>query len=167
MTAGGPEDADFARLYHEEFAVAAHAAYTINRSAVRAEELAQDAFAAAYARWDHVRALDRPGAWVRRVAINLALKDRDKQRRVRTTPDGVVDAQVRDRVDRESRDVLKDAIDALPQQQRLAVVLHYLHDLPVADVAASLDCAESTAKVHLHRARAALAKVLDPEVMAP
>jgi RNA polymerase sigma-70 factor (ECF subfamily) len=40
------------------------------------------------------------------------------------------------------------------------MALHYALDLPVADVAEVLGCAEGTVKVHLHRARAALADTL-------
>src|SRR3546814_9583077 len=48
------------------------------------------------------------------------------------------------------------ALAALPRNQREAVALHYLLDMPVADVAARLGIAEGTAKVHLHRGRHAL-----------
>ncbi len=48
----------------------------------------------------------------------------------------------------------------LPGRQAAAVALHYLEDRPVAEVADTLGCAESTAKVHLHRARNALAASL-------
>ena len=39
---------------------------------VVAEEVAQDAFVQAYRRWSVVSGYDDPGAWVRRVAVNLA-----------------------------------------------------------------------------------------------
>jgi Sigma-70, region 4 len=46
----------------------------------------------------------------------------------------------------------------LPDQQRWAVVLHYVEDHPVAEVAAVLECSEETVKTHPCRARAALAR---------
>ncbi len=48
--------------------------------------------------------------------------------------------------------------------QRAAIVLFYFEDLPVAEIAHILDCAEPTARVHLHRARKRLAEVLGEEV---
>jgi RNA polymerase sigma-70 factor (ECF subfamily) len=49
--------------------------------------------------------------------------------------------------------------------QRAAIVLFYFEDRPVSEIAEILDCAPSTAKVHLHRARKTLAERLG-EVMA-
>ena len=48
----------------------------------------------------------------------------------------------------------------LPERQAQAVALHYLEDLPVAEIAEILVCAPGTVKVHLHRGRRALAAAL-------
>ena len=48
------------------------------------------------------------------------------------------------------------ALVQLPPSQREIVVLHYLLDLSVADVAARLGVVEGTVKTQLHRARASL-----------
>ncbi|MEL7206824.1 MAG: sigma-70 family RNA polymerase sigma factor [Actinomycetota bacterium] len=161
MTTGSPEDDEFARLYDREFTVAAHAAFTIVRSSARAEELAQDAFAAAYARWSHVQSLDRPGAWVRRVAINLAIKDRERRARADRMTVESAWAETVGPDEPGGPDEVREAVAALPRQQRLAVVLFYFHDLPVAEVADSLGCAEATARVHLHRARTTLERAIE------
>ncbi|HEX2030555.1 MAG TPA: sigma-70 region 4 domain-containing protein, partial [Actinomycetota bacterium] len=58
---------------------------------------------------------------------------------------------------------LARALRQLPAAQRAAVVLHYLEDRPVAEVAALMACSPSTAKVHLHRARKRLAALLGEE----
>ncbi len=52
------------------------------------------------------------------------------------------------------------AVARLPRRQRQVVVLHYLADLPVADVATALGIAQGSVKSHLHDARAALRTVL-------
>ena len=52
---------------------------------------------------------------------------------------------------------------ALPAQQRRAVVLHYLADLSVAEVADREGVPEGTVKSWLHRARTALAARLDAD----
>jgi RNA polymerase sigma-70 factor (ECF subfamily) len=49
-------------------------------------------------------------------------------------------------------------VRALPDQQRRAVVLHYVGDLSVADVADVMECSEGTVKTHLSRARTHLAQ---------
>jgi RNA polymerase sigma-70 factor (ECF subfamily) len=132
-----------------------------------AEELVQEAFLRAHQRWARIGGYENPGAWVRRVAINLALSDRRRRGAERravarsgaapASPDGAGGVVGADRFWR--------AVDALPKQQRAVVVLHYLEDRSVRDIAAVLDLAEGTVKAHLSRARAALAArlSLDPE----
>jgi RNA polymerase sigma-70 factor (ECF subfamily) len=56
------------------------------------------------------------------------------------------------------------AVDALPEGQRTAVVLHHLLDLPVAEVADVMGVRPGTVKTHLHRARNRLAEVLGEPV---
>jgi RNA polymerase sigma factor (sigma-70 family) len=51
---------------------------------------------------------------------------------------------------------LRDAIARLPERQRVAIVLRYLADLPLVDVAAAMGCAVGTVKSTLHAARARL-----------
>jgi RNA polymerase sigma factor (sigma-70 family) len=48
--------------------------------------------------------------------------------------------------------VLREAIVGLPPRQRAAIVLRYLADLSIAEVAAAMDCAEGTVKATLHQA---------------
>ena len=55
------------------------------------------------------------------------------------------------------------AVRALPTNQRVAVVLHYFEDRPVAEIADALGCAEATARVHLFKARQRLASLLRRE----
>jgi RNA polymerase sigma-70 factor (ECF subfamily) len=54
-----------------------------------------------------------------------------------------------------------NALEEVDADQREAVVLHYLADLPVADIAAQLGIPEGTVKSRLSRARERLARLLD------
>ncbi len=60
------------------------------------------------------------------------------------------------------RVALTAALARLPANQRRAVVLHYLADLSVTQIAAQEDVPEGTVKSWLHRGRAALAAQLSP-----
>ncbi len=60
------------------------------------------------------------------------------------------------------RVALFDALATLPTTLRRAMVLHYLADLPVTEIAAREGVAEGTVKSWLHRGRAALAVQLTP-----
>jgi RNA polymerase sigma-70 factor (ECF subfamily) len=155
-------DPGFERLFRDEFAGIARTVYLICHDHHRAEEIAQDAFVQALRHWDKVGGLDRPGAWVRKVAVRLAVKAvrRESRRRAaeRLVP---VSAVARGT---ESRDAaLMAAVRSLPPQQRAAVVLYYLEDRPLAEIAEILGCADATARVHVHRARARLAEALTGE----
>lgn len=59
-----------------------------------------------------------------------------------------------------------DPAPASPAGQREAIALHYLADLPVNEVAQTLDVAVGTVKARLSRGRTALAALL-AEATAP
>jgi RNA polymerase sigma-70 factor (ECF subfamily) len=123
------------------------------------QDLAQEAFARAYARWDRVSTLDDPEAWVRTVAFRLAVS---RWRRLRS---GVV-AYRRHGVTASTPELSPDhvalvtAMRALPTAQREALVLHHLVGLPVDEVAQRVGSPVGTVKARLARGRAALAPLL-------
>jgi RNA polymerase sigma factor (sigma-70 family) len=146
----------FESLFRREFASVARTAHLILRDRERAEEVAQDAFAALLNKWDKVRHYERPDAWVRRVAIRMAI--RQARREVRRT--GIERSGSNESSDRCPDPDVAAAIAALAPMQRAAVVLYYWDDRPVAEIAVLLDASESTVKQHLHRARQRLARQL-------
>lgn len=130
----------------------------------QAEDIAQEAMLRAHVRWDRISRYDDPAAWVRRVAINLASHGRNRRRSERRALDRLGHrrpaAQPPATAALEAEQ-LWATVRTLPRRQAAAVALHYLEDMSVAEVAVVLGCAEGTAKVHLHRGRAALAQMLD------
>jgi RNA polymerase sigma factor (sigma-70 family) len=151
---------DFEEFFRSELRSIVSTVYRITGDAGLSEEITQDAFVRALTRWRRLRHYDRPGAWVRRVAIRDAV--RAVKRRARQEPvervDGAVAAPL------PSKDEgLTAAVDALPPQQRAAVALYYLEGRPTAEVADLLACSEATVRSHLHRARQQLAAVLGDE----
>jgi RNA polymerase sigma-70 factor (ECF subfamily) len=125
-----------------------------------AEDLAQDALAAVWARWLTVGAYDRPAAWARLVVANRAVSARRRSGRERRAlqrwagrPEPVVELELPD-------DRFWSELRRLPPRQAQVLALHYLEDWGVAEVAAALGCAEATVRVHLHRGRLALASAL-------
>lgn len=157
---------DFDELFRAEYRQLCAETALILGDRDAAADVVQDAFEQAFTRWARVRRYDRPGAWVRRVAVREAV------RRVRReTRRGPIERTwgARRPEDASSgsaqRLAVLAAVGALPPQQRAAVVLHYFADLSVAEVGAAIGCSASTAKVHLHKARQRLGIVLaDAEV---
>lgn len=123
-------------------------------------DITQDAFARLYRHWKKVSRYENPGAWVRRSAINLAISHL-RRRRVQERALGRLLPDPHD-------DTLRDpgvlaAVRRLPPAQRAAVVLFYFEDQPTSEVARILDCSESTARVHLHKARSKLATMISSD----
>ncbi len=132
-------------------------AMVLTGSRVRAEDVTQDAFAAALESWN---GLENPAGWVRSVVANRV---RSGWRRIEAERHAV------ERLD--SRLVVGDdfpveteefwgLVRGLPTRQAQAIALFYLEDRPVSEIAEILDCGESTARVHLMRGRRRLAKLL-------
>ena len=149
-------DAFFRREYKPMVALAT----AVSGSAEAAEDIAQEAMLRARRHWDRVGDYERPRVWVRRVTINLAISNR---RRIASEAKArLAWWERRDpAIQPEPLDPeLLGALRALPARQRAAVSLHYLEDRSTSEIADLLGCSESTARVHLHRGRLALAQHL-------
>jgi RNA polymerase sigma-70 factor (ECF subfamily) len=151
----------------EEFYAAHYADLTVQLYAYfgdrqEAQDVVQEAFCRALARWGTVTKYDDPVAWVRRVAWNLALS---KWRRTRTAWNFLRKQRPEEQhlagPDAE-RVALVSALATLPPAHRRAMVLRYLADLTVAEIADREGVPEGTVKSWLHRARTALAEQLKP-----
>jgi len=151
----------FETFYLREFRGVVAVAFALSGSRVAAEDIAQEAFIAAHQRWETVGRYDSPIGWVRRVAANLA---------ARTIRRRLLEAKALARTmlgHRGAVGLLPDdaaevwrAVRRLPRRQAQVVVLFYLAGMPVAEIAATLGCAEGTVKAHLAKARQALARHL-------
>src|SRR2546423_8335023 len=93
-----------------------------------AEDATQEAFYRLLVHWRKVSQYERPGAWVRRVAIRIATRARRARRNDEIQ-------QSRHEVDSASRVDLQRALRQLSAAQRAAVVLFYYEDRPVGEVA--------------------------------
>jgi RNA polymerase sigma factor (sigma-70 family) len=155
-------DEAFTRFFRSEFRNVVRTAYVVIHDAGRAEDVAQDAFAQLYVHWRRVSRYDRPEAWVRRIAIRAAVK-MVKRDRMRTTLEHRAEPAPAAAMAVTMDPDLMEAIHELPPQQRAAVALFYFEDRPTSELADILGCSESTAKVHLFKARKRLATALGEE----
>jgi RNA polymerase sigma-70 factor (ECF subfamily) len=155
------DDTGFSDFFHREYAPVVRTAYLVLRDQQSAEDVAQDAFGQLYANWAKVSGYEQPQAWVRRVAIRMAVRlaRREETRRLLTSRQAPPPAPSDGDPD------LAAALLALPAQQRAAIALHYYEDRPAEEVGALLGCSASTVRTHLARARARLAELLSEEVV--
>lgn len=165
MVAAAELPLTFERFFAEEYPRLVPMLHALTGDRGRAEDVAQEALVRAHRDWERIRDYERPGAWTRRVAINLASNASRSARREehalrRVGPAGGIEPSA---MLTPADEQLWGLVRTLPEQQRAVVVLHYVEDLSVADVAQVLDISDGTVKTHLSRARAALAAQLaDP-----
>jgi RNA polymerase sigma-70 factor (ECF subfamily) len=121
-----------------------------------AEDLVQETLARALGRAASSHTpIERPIAWLVRIATNAYL---DSRRRPAAIPADLPDRASEPHTDpAEVRDALADLATLLPPQERAAVVLKDVFDLPIAEIAAMLATSAGAVKAALHRGRARLA----------
>lgn len=129
-----------------------------------AEEVVQNAFVQAYkalAQYDG--RIASFGTWLHRIAYNEALKYARKRRLPtvsidedekleRTVSDRTVDEWMRD-AGEERLQLLADAVERLPVQDKTLLQLYYEDGKPLAETAFILGCETNTLAVRLHRIR--------------
>lgn len=124
---------------------------------VAAEDVAAEALARAYLRWDRLDVARRDG-WVLRVTSNLAIDQ------LRRHPPRLPERDVAPEQDVVAvRLALRAALLRLPRRQREVIALRYLSDMSEADVAVAMGISAGSVKTHLHRGLAALRRTLGRE----
>jgi RNA polymerase sigma-70 factor (sigma-E family) len=132
-------------------------AYGLTGDLGHAEDVAQAAFARAYASWARVARTGDPDAYVRRIVIN----ENHSRFRRRRVAENLVDA-VPEPPPQPAADPLGDseallkALRRLGPRQRAVVVLRFWMDMSEAETAAALGCSVGTVKSQASRALAAL-----------
>ncbi len=135
-----------------------------------AEDVAQEAFVAAWRDLDELRDADRVGTWVAGIARNLAASAvRTRVRRERFAVDAIEsNPDVRTPEDatleREDRELLQRALAAIPDTHRETLVLFYLQGQSVAEIASALGITADLVKQRLSRGRRALRETVADRV---
>jgi RNA polymerase sigma-70 factor (ECF subfamily) len=147
----------FARYQRQVYQLA----FGITRDAETAEEVLQDTFYRL-----HIHAVDLDGSlpllpWLYRVAANLAYNQARRRSfwgepfhalaerlraPARRSPEHIAEQH-------ELQAIVRSVLDDLPPNHRAVLVLHYLQDYSITEIAAIFDCPEGTVKSRLHHAR--------------
>jgi RNA polymerase sigma-70 factor (ECF subfamily) len=178
------DEQSFALLLHRYRTPLVNFLYRKVRNREQAEDLAQEVFIRVYrARADYVPSA-KFTTWLFRIATNLALNSvRDtRHQRMEVSLDApvTVDSEEGDErpldvaeknpnieehlVQEAQRDMIRHAIDKLPEKQRAAVLLHKYQDLDYGEISKILSCSESALKSLLFRAYETLRVELAPLV---
>ena len=157
---GDASDEEFRDFMRGRWPVMVRLAYTLTGDQGHAEDIAQAAFASAYASWGRVRRAGDPDAYVRAIVIRENSK-RFRKQRVRedlraAVPDRGTDADAHDSL--ADRAALRDALSRLGPRQRAVIVLRFWLDLSETETARALSCSVGTVKSQASRALATLRK---------
>lgn len=119
-----------------------------------ADEITQEAFYRTLRQWKRVSQLERPDAWTMVVALNLGRDNARRQRRHESKAPLLAERDSESRGDEhvEDRMFVMELLASVTDRQREVLVLRYLGQLTVPEIARSLRCAEGTVKSTLHTA---------------
>ena len=149
---------DFAEFVAARSPGLLRSAWFLTGDAGRAEDLLQTALAKAWRHWSRVSRADSPEAYVRQVIFTTFVSSWRRRWRAEvptgSMPDDAAPVDVAQLV--VLRDAVRRALARLPRQQRAVVVLRYVEDRSVAEVASLLGCSEGTVRVQASRAMATL-----------
>jgi RNA polymerase sigma-70 factor, ECF subfamily len=157
VSADGALEREFEARLLDSSTLAFRVAFSVLRRREDAEDVAQEAFTRAHRGFAALRDRARFRAWLVRITWRLALdrQQADRRRRTREVP---LDERVRvsgagSGASQERATALWEAIDALPEKLRLAIVLSAIEGHEIREVAALLDVPEGTVKSRLFLAR--------------
>ena len=155
----------------ESSTLAFRVAYSVLRHREDAEDVAQEAFAKAYRNFRQLRDRNRFRAWLARMTWRLAIdRCRAANRRQRVelnASDGSGATTAETVVERDRAELLWRAIDALPEKQRVVIVLASIEGHDINEVASLLGLPKGTVKSRLFVARQRLKEQLQCTLNSP
>ncbi len=152
------------------------------RSEEDARDVVQEAFFAAFRAFAEFEGTSRVSTWLHRIVVNTSLmKLRSRRRRPEASIDELLprfdetghwaeptstwDAGAETLLERrETRSIVRAAIDRLPESHRMVLLLRDVEELDTEEAAAVLGASPNAVKTRLHRARQALRALLVSEL---
>ena len=152
---------EFRQLYDQEYLSVYRSIRAVVMDSAAAEDLTQETFVRAYRARHRYSPTAPPGAWLRRIGINLAISHLRRQKLARFLPARLYMAPDRRDYDRaEARDVVGKAMASLSPKLRAAVVLHYYDGLTREEIAAVLGVPAGTVASRIAKAVAIMRKTI-------
>ena len=161
MTEGPELDpaTQFRELYDREYAPVYRAIRAVVLDPAAAEDLTQETFVRAYRARHRYKPTAPPGAWLRRIGVNLAISYLRRQKLARFLPARLYVAPDRREYDQaEARDVVSKALTVLSPKLRAAIVLHYYDGLTREEIASVLGVPAGTVASRIAKAVAIMRK---------
>ena len=134
------------------------------------DDVVQDVFLAAYQALPEFRGQSRVSTWLTTIAINACRNHLRKRKRwvqwfrsqARGAEPILIPVAGKALTDCETHAQVREFVRQLPEMYREVVVLRYLEEMGIAEIATVLDLAKNTVEVRLSRARVMLRETLGP-----
>ncbi len=128
-----------------------------------AGDAAQEALLRLWTAMEDGQQIEQPDAWVFRTLYRLCMDAHRWRRRVRALTERLGPPEPPRGVDRTEAIAVWEAVESLPERQRLAVYLRYRADLPFDEIGRTLGIAAPSARSHVSRALDTLRRSLESE----
>jgi RNA polymerase sigma-70 factor (sigma-E family) len=139
-------DTDYLAYVHGRMIALRRTAYLLSGDAHEADDIVQETLTKLYARWRRIGHVENVDAYVNRILVRVFLDDRRRGWWRVSLLDWLPD-RAPDRPETpEDRPLLRAALAQLPPRQQAVLVLRFLCDQAVRDVAEILHCSEGTVK---------------------
>ncbi|MGK5678994.1 SigE family RNA polymerase sigma factor [Actinoplanes sp. URMC 104] len=140
-------------------------AYLLSGDEHQADDLVQETITKLYATWPRVAKVDNVDAYVHTMLVRTFLDDRRRGWwRVSLRGGAPPEQPAAPNTPVEEKAVLRAALGRIPARQQAVLVLRFLCDRPVADVAELLGCSEGTVKSQTSHGLSALRRILGDRV---
>ncbi len=166
------DNESFRHVYSEVFPIVMRVAYHVTYNMDVSEDICQEAFIRFYEKNISFRSVDEAKYWLIRVTKNLSInvikrKSREQAvvEKIKKTPSVTVRNGEEALINEETRLLVRDAVEKLPEKLKSVLVLKEYADLNYKQIAEILHISESNVKVRVHRARKIMESMLDREEM--
>lgn len=166
LYATGPLHARIEALFRAHVDAVYNVAYRVLWNAADAEDVVQAAFVKAFTRLDQLEDNAKARPWLLQIsyreAITIVRRRRDVPTDPTEMPETISDGHGPDEqaIARTVADQISKALLQLPHDERMAVVLRDVEELPMREVAEVLEVGLSAAKMRVHRGRLELRRLL-------
>lgn len=160
----------FRQLYEREYSPVYRSVYAMVLDSAEAEDLTQETFVRAYKARDRYKPTGPPGAWLHRIAVNVAISHLRRRKLSRMLPVRIFTPPDTGEYDRsDAKSVVEKALASLTPKLRAAVALHYYHGFTRDEIAQVLGIPSGTVASRMAKAMSIMrgAIELSDQVSAP
>ena len=172
------DEAAQAELYNRTYSDVYFTILSITKDEDLIMDMVQDTYLTAFRKLEQLKDSDSFCAWLKRIAHNRTLNALRDRRVLHTATTISTETEVvleieDDRIEslpeasmdqKETSRLVREVLDALPEDQRIVVGMYYYDQLSVSEIAEELECSENTVKSRLNYGRKKIqGKVLELE----